>query len=315
MIHAMQPRRAPLLATLLLAACASVRDVDEVVAFRDAEPEGAQAAVVPVGVDSLASDLAAPAELPGRDELRAYADARLEAYDERCRALLGAARAQDADYDTVIAAARALVFNADLRIQSHLAFAFDPADLPEPKVLIDAEDDVPAELQKDVRSLVDATRTFADRALELREGDPAARLFSTLGTSLYLWSLGPLQALTSGDAGALPKRIKGLAADHPDFEGAAPLRLKGRFQSRAPWPYRDVEEGVATLEQAVERAPLPLNLLFLGDARWLGGDREGALEAWRRATAATADEETRDVSPLLREIARLRVLAATRARG
>ncbi len=207
-------------------------------------------------------------------------------------------------------AARALAFNADLRIQSDLAFRFDPADLPQPGALIDGEDNVSSELKGEVRSLAKSSKGLADRALKMRADDPGAWLFSTLGAGLFLWSLGPLEAITSGGATSLPKKIKALADAHPDFEGASPLRLKGRFQSRAPWPYKDKSGGVETLEKAVEVAPIPLNLLFLGDAYWINGQQADAVAAWERATRADADKETMIAAPLLREIARLRVLSA-----
>ena len=60
----------------------------------------------------------------------------------------------------------------------------------------------------------------------------------------------------------------------------------------------------------MELAPIPLNLLFLGDAQWVAGDAAAAGEAWERATRARADAETKDAAPLIREIARLRLLAA-----
>lgn len=289
------------------ASCAGIRPVDDVIAGDDRLAETDVPAAMAPGTDPLD----APETLPSRADLRAYADERLMAFDERCRTLLEAARAEDAGYEALMTASRALVFNADLRIQADVCFRFDPADLPDPKKLIAAEDGVSSELKAQVRSLASSSKDLADRALELREGDAGARLFSTLGSGLYLWTLGPLQALANGAATTLPRRVSALAEDFPNFEGASPLRLKGRFQSRAPWPYKEVEEGVATLERAAQVAPLPLNLLFLGDACWLNGEKDEARAAWERATRARADEETMDAAPLLREIARLRLLAAT----
>lgn len=285
-------------------ACAGIRPVDDVIAGGD--PAAASAPASGEAPDPLA----APATLPDRDALRGYADETLAAFDERCRGLLELSRAEDASYEALMEASRALVFNADLRIQADVCFRFDPSDLPEPASLIAAEDDVTSELKAQVRSLAISSRDLADRALALREDDAAARLFSTLGNGLFLWSLGPLQALANGAATTLPRRIGSLAEDHPGFEGASPLRLKGRFQSRAPWPYKDKPGGVETLTRAVELAPIPLNLLFLGDAQWIAGDTAAAEDAWECATRARADAETRDAAPLLREIARLRLLAA-----
>jgi len=327
------------LAVLLVGApiwtgCATVRPVDDVIREMPVTaetPQGtevgfATAAEVPAPTPSAAvppaapdaeiavpvpDGIAAPDVLPARDDLRAYSDRALDEYDRLCRQLLERARAEGASYDELMEASRALAFNADLRIQSHLAFRFDPADLPEPKALIDAEDDVSSKLKGEVRSLARSSKELAEAALSLRDGDPAGRLFATLGAGLYLWSLGPIEAIASGGATSLPKKIKALAKDHPSFEGASPLRLKGRFESRAPWPYKDKSGGVATLEEAVKSGPIPLNLLFLGDAYWINGQEAEAVRTWELATRADADEETKIAAPLLREIARLRVLSAS----
>ncbi|MEM6672202.1 MAG: hypothetical protein AAF726_05125 [Planctomycetota bacterium] len=226
------------------------------------------------------------------------------------RTLLEAARADDAGYDALMEAARALTIDADLRVRSALALDPGATDLPSPDALIAAEDDLPGDLKAEVRSLSTTIEELTERALELRPDDPDARLYRTLGMGLTLWSLPVVQAMGSGATRALPGEIKSLAAEHPALEGAAPLRLAGRFKTRAPWPLRDLETGRDQLERACELAPIPLNLLFLGDAQWLCGDEEAAVATWQRATTAEADEETSDTAPLVRELARLRVLSA-----
>lgn len=303
-------------------ACASTPDIETVIRERPLESSAEVRRALDESVEDSSGEVSSlipsrravlEAQPFTREELLQESQARKTALDARCRELLEDARLADADYAALMAASRALVFNADLRIQTHLAFAFDPATLPDPSELIDAEDDVPSVIKDDVRSLAKESRSLADRALELRPGDAAGELFSTLGVGLSLWSMGPFQALANGAATTLPKRIKKIATDHPEFEGASPLRLKGRFQARAPWPYKDTAGGVETLERAVELAPIPLNLLFLGDAYWVDGQEANAIKAWKRASAATADAETELASPFLREISRLRVVAATSA--
>lgn len=284
---------------LLLASCVSTPDVERVIADSTG---GIQ--------DSAARASELEARNYTRAELRTLSSERCAELDERCRELLPAARAESATYDELMLASRALIFNADLRIQTDVAFRFDPTDLPKPSKLIDAEDDVTSAFKAEIRSLATESRDLADRALELRPDDAAAELFSTLGLGLSLWSMGPMQALANGAASTLPKRIKKIAKAHPAFEGASPLRLKGRFQARAPWPYKDTKGGVATLGRAAEIAPIPLNLLFLGDAYWSADDEEAAIATWTRGTEAAADEETAITSPLLREICRLRIESA-----
>ncbi len=271
--------------------------------------EASESAKAPMAAGPSGPGAAAPFSLAR------LANLRLQASTRECSALLPRARAEDASYEDLMAASRALVLNADLRLQSTLALKSPPAPLPAPEVLIDLEDEVSSELKSEIRSLASGSANFARRALELRPGDPAAELFSTLGAGLRLWSMPTLQALASGAATTLPGQIKRLAATSPDFEGASPLRLKGRFQSRAPWPFKDLEAGRDALTAAVNVAPIPLNLLFLGDAHWLCGEQEAALERWLEATTARADAETESAAPFIQEIARLRIESAARKAG
>ena len=148
--------RAIVLSAPFWVGCASVRPVDDVIRKMTPETTHAEAVPQPVVAPSteqgtpsppVAPSLAAPSTLPPRTDLRSYTDAALEEYDRLCRDLLERARAEDADYDHLMEAARALAFNADLRIQSDLAFRFDPADLPQPGALIDRSEEHTSELQ------------------------------------------------------------------------------------------------------------------------------------------------------------------------
>jgi len=318
---------------LALSSCSATRSVDEVLertepapVARDVAaplPKAAPAAGTAAAPDPSPSDGTdevplAPAEvLAPMDprELTRLASQRLKSSTEACTALLPRARAEDASYEDLMAASRALILNADLRLQSTLALQTAPGPTSPPEALIDLEDDVSGELKSEIRSLATGSASFAQRALALRPGDPAAELFSTLGTGLRLWSLPTFQALASGAATTLPGQIKRLAAASPEFEGASPLRLKGRFQSRAPWPFKDLEEGRDTLAAAVEVAPIPLNLLFLGDAHWLCGEEASARDRWREALVAPADAETEGAAPFIREIARRRLASAANSTG
>ena len=257
---------------LVLASCSATRSVDEVLQRSESAPVE-QGVAAPLPKAAPATEAATPSDSSAVGETEAIpsgpaealapvdpldlarlASQRLEESTETCTALLPSARAEDASYEVLMAASRALILNADLRLQSTLALQAGPGPAAPPEVLIDLEDDVSRELKSEIRSLATGSAGFAQRALALRPGDPAAELFSTLGTGLRLWSLPTLQALASGAATTLPGQIKRLAAASPDFEGASPLRLKGRFQSRAPWPFKDLEKGRDTLAAAVETA-------------------------------------------------------------
>ena len=124
-----------------------------------------------------------------------------------------------------------------------------------------------------------------------------------------------LVALTKGNAAALLEGLPGkvrsayeraLEIDRT-YDAAAALRIKGKFQLGAPWPIGSRKEAGESLEQAVEIAPIPENLLWLGDFYFLERRREEAIEAWR----AAIETETRGAVWLLdsraRELARRRL--------
>jgi hypothetical protein len=99
-----------------------------------------------------------------------------------------------------------------------------------------------------------------------------------------------------------------LALDR-DFDHGAPLRLQGRFRSKAPWPYGDLAVAQAGAAAAVELAPMPVNHLFLRRCTRKRRRTERRGVQWRLAEAALADESTRWSADALRELARRRLAA------
>jgi hypothetical protein len=121
------------------------------------------------------------------------------------------------------------------------------------------------------------------------------------------WAEGASTALFSGHAAAIPKAIGSAIAADETFEGAAPLRLEGRFRTRAPWPYRDRTRARKALERAVELAPVPVNHLFLGDLLHVIGEEEAARESWRAVLVSEPDEVSAGVASLHRILAQRRL--------
>ena len=106
----------------------------------------------------------------------------------------------------------------------------------------------------------------------------------------------------------MPKLLAANSALGAEREGAAPLRLEGRFLCLAPWPVGDRERGRALLDAAVTAAPTPLNALFQGDAAWLVEDADGAARAWELARVAAEAAPPSDAHALLvGELARMRL--------
>lgn len=84
-------------------------------------------------------------------------------------------------------------------------------------------------------------------------------------------------------------KIERAARLNERFDDAGPLRFLGKLYLQAPaWPVSvgSPEKAVEVLERAVKLSPIPLNLLFLGQAYFHDEEYEDADETIRRALAA-----------------------------
>ncbi len=280
----------PLLAVAALAACAGPGlEVDEVlVAQREGDASASAADRSPV-----------------------------EALDAAAHAARARADRADATASDRTAAARALFLAADARVQRAVIAEFEARDASAPPTIawvLDAEDRAGDAVRAEVEALTRAGLAYAEPSTHAD-----ALLAKALNTCLLAWSVGTRRALFEGLGGACDDATAAALAADEALDDAAPLRLRGRFLSRAPWPVGDRAEGLRLLRRAVEIAPVRLNLLFLGDALWQSGDEAGARAAWRRAADAEAEgganEEANGeaLDAWRRRLARQR-LAATDAR-
>jgi len=236
---------------------------------------------------------------------------RLRQVDGRAASARLAADAHPRDAQLAVEASRALFLAAELRLQcAVVAYLGAHPDLTTAEVL-DAEDQLSAEVTEAVRGLCTEGLTRADVAVALAPEDVAGHHYRALHLSLVAWAEGSPAALFSGHAAAIPKAIgRALAADET-FEAAAPLRLEGRFRTRAPWPYRDRKRAREALEYAVELAPVPVNHLFLGDLLQALGEQEGARTHWRAVLASEPDAVSAGVVGLHRALAQRRLAIST----
>ncbi|MBK9387831.1 MAG: hypothetical protein IPN34_23690 [Planctomycetes bacterium] len=237
-------------------------------------------------------------------------EGRLAALDARGSAALEAARAQPQDVPLALAASRALFEAADLRLQLGALAALDAEKTTELAEVLSADDRVAAETQAAILSLATEGQALAERAIEAREDAVEAQLLRALHLSLVAWANGPTRSLFAGYGPKLVAAIDRAVALDAQHDGGAPLRLQGRFRSKAPWPYGDLDIAREALLRASEQAPVPVSLLFLGDLHEARGERELALAAWRRASEAEADASTQASAQEIRELARRRLRAA-----
>lgn len=233
-------------------------------------------------------------------------EAELDAATQRA---IAAAKASVADVELGVAAAQRLFQSADLRLQRASLAWLDAHPGATLRDVLAAEDRLGDDVRGEILSLCTAGLGFADAAAAMDPQCVGARLHQGLHLSLIAWANGPARSLVAGHGSRLVAAIDAALAIDPAFDGGAPLRLQGRFRSKAPWPYGDVPTATVALTRAVALGPVPVAHLFLGDALAAGGDLRAAGNQWQLATQAAADEPTRWSADLLRELARRRLAA------
>jgi len=227
--------------------------------------------------------------------------------DELARQALAAATAAPDDATAQILAATRLFQAADLRMQRATVAWLDAQRDADRAAVLAADDQLGDDVRRDIVSLCTEGLACAERAAAARPNEVAARLHVALHVSLLAWANGPARSLVAGYGGRLVKEVDAALAIDPKFDGGAPLRLSGRFRSKAPWPYGDLPAATKDLARAVEIASVPVNHLFLGDAEFVAKNVAAAEAQWRLAITAPADESTKWSAELLRELARRRL--------
>lgn len=240
----------------------------------------------------------------------ARGEAPLPVAVDRARAARAAASANPENLDDQREATRALFTVADLRMWTAALALLDETPPSTVEDVLDVEDRLDGETTDAVRSLCTEGLAAADRALALAPDDAVALQYRALHLSLLAWAEGPAQAVLSGRGTKIAGAISRAVAADPMTESAAPLRLAGRFRTRAPWPLRDLDAARADLERAVAAFPVPVHHLFLGDVLEAEGERAAARAAWARAVEAEDDPFTPLTNDIYRELARWRVVAA-----
>ncbi|MBM3973287.1 MAG: hypothetical protein FJ301_04215 [Planctomycetes bacterium] len=255
---------------------------------------------------ALALAACAPFEVPPAEAtLREERGDR--ALETRTRAAITAADAAPADPKAALVASRWLFFAADWRMQRAICEWLRAHPAAARADVLAADERVPDGVRKEVASLCQRGLEFADRAAAKLPGDVDARLHQALHTSLLAWSQGAAKALVAGYGRTIGNAVDAAVAIDPLFDGAAPLRLAGRFRSQAPWPYGDKPAAERALRRAVQATPNLVNCLFYGDALAASERFAEAEIEWRAAVGARSDAGTQWTGEFLREQARRRL--------
>lgn len=308
-IRVRSPRRSPLAASLLLAAgCAlSAPPAEQTLGSASLGSGALGSGALGTAASTLAGDPASGLAGGPAADLPQDLAARQAQLDELARRALAASRANASDADAQLHAAALLFQAADLRMQRAATAWLDEHPDATLAAVLTVEDRIGDPARAEILSLCTSGLECADQALVAAPQSAAAHLYQALHLAWIAWANGPARSLVAGYGTRLVTALDAALALEPGFDHCAPLRLQGRFRSKAPWPYGDSEAADAALARAVQEAPLVVNHLFYGDALAAGEDLVGAVAQWRLAAAASADDSTRWSADLLRDLARRRL--------
>ena len=249
------------------------------------------------------------------------ASALSESRDQRSIAAVQAFRSDPNNAVLALDAARSLFGLVDGIVQQALLDELRALPSPDVDELLAADRVLPAQVRDRVVTLATTGAEAAQAAVTVLADAPGlgadqaaacvdAQLHLALHLSFLAWANGPVASLMSGHAGRISKAMDAAIALDPEFDHCAPLRLKGRFLARAPWPVGDQLAARKLLTRAAQSAPTPIHHLFLGDLLYELSERDIAVQQWQSVLSAEPDSATAAVAALHREMARLRLLAA-----
>ncbi|MFK7740686.1 MAG: hypothetical protein AB8H80_10210 [Planctomycetota bacterium] len=231
-------------------------------------------------------------------------------------------RANRADVAAALAAARALFAAADVEVQRALADASESIDADSPSDVLAAEESLPDVILERILGLANSGAEAAQAAIEQLATDTAgherhgqeveANVLLAQHLSFVGWANGPVRSLMSGLGNRIQTAMARAIELDPEWCHGAPLRLKGRFLAKAPWPLRDRDESLQLLQRAAQLRAMPIHHLFLGDILFEQGDLENAIVQWRMVQTATPDETTADTTADHRRMAASRLRAAAK---
>lgn len=248
------------------------------------------------------------------------ADALTASGDDACLAAVAAFRAQPTDATLALAATRLLFVTADEAVQNALLEVARSLSSPDVAAVLAADRVLPATVRQRVLSLATTGAEIAEAAVAAlqRESDQVVPLASRVDAQVLLalhlsfvaWANGPVASLMAGYASRIVAAMEAALALDPLSNHGAPLRLRGRFLARAPWPVGDLKEARELLTRAVTHAPMPIHHLFLGDTLFALGEQPEAIQQWQSVLLAKPDATTASVASMHREMAQLRLRAA-----
>lgn len=158
-----------------------------------------------------------------------------------------------------------------------------PADLDE---VLETPESVFEAVKEQVEQLA---REGQELATELREAQPmraAGHHWFAAHTARLAWAVGPLKAMMETLPSRCLEAVDAAIERSESYDGFAPLRLKGRFLGKAPWPVGDPKQALELLRRANDAYGCKLHHQFLAELLFEADEVPEARWHWQQVLLA-----------------------------
>ncbi|MEM8882604.1 MAG: hypothetical protein AAGD14_00875 [Planctomycetota bacterium] len=173
--------------------------------------------------------------------------------------------------------------------------------------LLDAENRLPEDVRARVAVHASAGQQIADMWLEQEPDNAEAHLLATSLLGFEGIAKGKLSAFLEGIPNRMTRACAKLIELDETVRSAGPLQVQGRFRTIVPFPYRQLDTAIRSLERARGIAPVKQTLYFLGDAYAWKGRMGEAERTWRAALVAPSSERTEKLAGYIDQLVEQRL--------
>lgn len=119
---------------------------------------------------------------------------------------------------------------------------------------------------------------WGKKAVKLSPEGVEGNFWTAVCIGQYSLAIGILRALANGLESEFNRYLDKSIQLNKAYAGAGPLRTKGNYWQSLPWPKRDLDKAVATLQEAIKLAPQGMrSRLYLAETFEKKGDKTAAI--------------------------------------
>lgn len=132
---------------------------------------------------------------------------------------------------------------------------------------------------------------WGKKAVAQNPGGVEGNFWTSVCIGQYSLAIGILRALANGLESEFNKYLDKSIQINKAYAGAGPLRTKGNYWQSLPWPKRDLDKALSTLQEAVKIAPEGMrSRLYLAETYEKRGEKNAAIAECDKIIKARSDK-------------------------